>query len=158
MSQKQETYIAKYWDAARKAAEKYKINPVVILAQGAFESDWGTSVNARDAKNLFGVTAAGSTNEYWNGSYRKATTGLKFRKYSTEGDSIMDFARLISAKYKDAAKVSDNYAAYAKAISYSPYISEQNGDNRENYRSAVLQFSNKIEEFLKKKDFLKPLQ
>ena len=35
-------------------------------------------------------------------------------------------------------------ADYAKAIAYSPYISEVNGDNREAYRKLIVQLCRKI--------------
>ena len=36
-------------------------------------------------------------------------------------------------------------ADYAKAIAYSPYISELNGDNRERYRETLGQLCHEIE-------------
>ena len=36
-------------------------------------------------------------------------------------------------------------ADYAKAIAYSPYISELNGDNRERYRETLVQLYREIE-------------
>ena len=36
-------------------------------------------------------------------------------------------------------------ADYAKAIAYSPYISELNGDNRERYRETLVQLCHEIE-------------
>ena len=36
-------------------------------------------------------------------------------------------------------------ADYAKAIAYSPYISELNGDNRERYRETLVQLCREIE-------------
>jgi len=77
-----------------------------------------------------------------------------FRIYKTAQDSFMDFARLISSKYKTAASVSSDSTQYAKAIAYSPYISESNGDNRPAYQKAVLSNSNYIDsmsDLLKKK-------
>ena len=74
--------------------------------------------------------------------------------YKTEQDSFMDFARLISMNYKTAASVSNDSTQYAKAIAYSPYISESNGDNRPLYQKAVISNSNYIDSMsseLKKK-------
>jgi hypothetical protein len=50
----------------------------------------------------------------------------------------MDFARLIAGRYIDAHAVNSDYKAYAQKIAYSPYISEGNGDNRENYRKGII--------------------
>jgi flagellar protein FlgJ len=130
-------YVQKYFFDALDAYNKYGINPLAILAQGALESAYGESTNVKLANNLYGITAAGNTNEYWSGAYRTASTGLKFRVYKSTRDSTMDFARLISSKYTSAASVSNDINAYAHAIAQSPYISESNGDNRANYESGI---------------------
>ena len=151
-----EEFIKTYYPLAEKAGKKYNINPTVILAQGAHESGWGGSYAARVRYNFFGILASGSINEYWDGSKSASQTNPKlvFRIYKTPEDSFMDFARLISKNYKTAASVSNDSTQYAKAIAYSPYISEQNGDNRPAYQSAVIANSNYIDsmsELLKKK-------
>jgi peptidoglycan hydrolase FlgJ len=149
-------FVKTYYSLAEKAGKKYNLNPTVILAQAAHESGWGGSYAARVRKNFFGIIAAGNPNEYWDGSKSPSQTNphLVFRIYKTAQDSFMDFARLISSKYKTAASVSSDSTQYAKAIAYSPYISEQNGDNRPAYQKAVLSNSNYIDsmsELLKKK-------
>ncbi|OFY83638.1 MAG: hypothetical protein A3F72_15285 [Bacteroidetes bacterium RIFCSPLOWO2_12_FULL_35_15] len=130
----------KYYPLAKEAGEKYNLNPVVILAQAAHESGWGDSYGARIRRNFFGVIAAGKPNAYWKGEKNQSTaSGLWFRVYPSAQDSISDFARLITSSnnYNDAEKVSFDTPAYAKAIAYSPYISETNGDNRPAYEKAV---------------------
>ena len=131
-----QSYIQKYYPLALAAGKKYGINPTVILAQGADESGWGTSYLAKSCHNFFGITASGSPNEYWNGERIPSSSNpnLVFRKYATDQDSFMDFARIISTYYKSAAAVSSDTAAYAHAIAYSPYISESNGDSRPLYQ------------------------
>lgn len=151
-----EEFVKNHYSLAEKAGKKYNLNPTVILAQAAHESAWGSSYAARVRKNFFGIIAAGSPNEYWDGSKSPSQTNphLVFRIYKTALDSFMDFARLISSKYKTAASVSSDSTQYAKAIAYSPYISEQNGDNRPAYQKAVISNSNYIDsmsELLKKK-------
>ncbi len=151
-----EEFVKTYYSLAEKAGKKYNLNPTVILAQAAHESGWGGSYAARVRKNFFGILAAGKPNEYWDGSKSPSQTNphLVFRIYKTAQDSFMDFARLISVKYKSAASVSQDSTQYAKAIAYSPYISEKNGDNRPAYQKAVISNSNYIDsmsELLKKK-------
>lgn len=141
------SFINNYYPLAKKAGEEFNINPVVILAQAAHESAWGDSYSAKQRRNFFGITALGSPNKYWNGEKSKSSaSGLWFRIYKTDQDSFYDFARLISSKYKSAASVSNDTASYAHAIAYSPYISEQVGDNRPLYEKAVKDNS----EFIKK--------
>ena len=151
-----EEFVKTYYSVAEKAGKKYNLNPTVILAQAAHESGWGGSYAARVRKNFFGITAYGSTNDYWDGSKSASQTNPKlvFRIYKTEQDSFMDFARLISGNYKTASAVSSDTTKYAKAIAYSPYISEKNGDNRPAYQKAIISNSNYIDsmsEQLKKK-------
>lgn len=147
------TFTTTYYPMAQKAGERFAMPPEIILAQAAIESGWGKSYGARVRRNFFGITAAGPTNPYWDGSYSVANNAyaLKFRVYQTEQDSFYDFARLISSAYKDAHAVAHDPAAYARAIAYSPYISEKNGDKREGYRTGILSTFRTISEVVKKK-------
>jgi len=149
-----ETFVTTYLPLAQKAGVRFGMNPAVILAQAAIESGWGSSYGARVRKNFFGITAAGSPNEFWDGSFSVGQNqyALKFRVYKTEQDSFYDFARLISSKYKSAHAVSNDSTAYAQAIAYSPYIAEANGDSREGYRKGIISTFNSISDIVKKKD------
>jgi peptidoglycan hydrolase FlgJ len=133
-------FVTLYYPLAEAAGKKYNLNPTVILAQAAHESGWGDSFLARVRHNFFGITASGEPNVYWDGGKQpsQANPKLVFRVYKTAQDSFMDFARLIAKNYKTAAAVSNDSTQYAKAIAYSPYISEQNGDNRPLYEKAVM--------------------
>lgn len=150
-----ETFTTTYYPLAVKAGKRFGMNPEVILAQAAIESGWGSSYSARIRKNFFGIIAAGSPNEFWDGKYSVSQNQykLKFRVYKTAQDSFFDFARLISNKYTFAHSVSNDSTAYARAIAYSPYITESNGDNRESYRKAIISGFNSIMAVLKKKNF-----
>lgn len=140
-------FVTQYYPLAQTAGLKYNINPTVILAQAALESGWGSSFLARVKNNFFGITAGGSLNEYWQGERlpSKKYPSLVFRVYKTEQNSFYDFARLISLHYKTAASLSNDSAKYAKAIAYSPYISEKNGDNRPRYQKNITDFANYID-------------
>jgi len=147
-----EAFVNTYYPLAKKAGDAFGLNPEVILAQAAIESGWASSYGARVRKNFFGITAAGSPNAYWDGSYSvsKNQYKLKFRVYQTDQDSFYDFARLITSKYKAASAVSSDTTQYAQAIAYSPYISENNGDNREGYRKGIISAASNISELIKK--------
>ena len=43
MSIKVENYVIENYPFAKKAGERFKMDPLVILTQGAYESAWGTS-------------------------------------------------------------------------------------------------------------------
>jgi len=137
---KKKTFIVQHLPEARNAGVRFALNPVVMLAQAALESGWGESELACRHHNLFGITGYGLRNEYWNGcrvSLRE--NGLSFRKYADTQSSFMDYARLISTSYPQAAAVSFYPEAFAREIAYSKYISEINGDNREAYRKALVE-------------------
>ena len=139
-------YVSKHYEYARKAGERFRMDPLVILAQAAHESAWGSSSLAKNQHNFFGITAAGSPNEFWKGDVYQSggKYKLKFRVYPSAQDSFYDFARLIASKYKTAHAVATNYKDYATKISQSPYISESNGDNRSVYKNAIISMYEKM--------------
>lgn len=137
--QQQIDFVKKYYPIAEKAAKKYGLGTLSVLAQAAIESAWGTSYGARVRNNFHGIIAAGSPNQFWDGSKSQSSaSGLWFRIYKTPLDGFMDHSRLISSKYPTATKVSNDTLAYAKAISQSPYISEKNGDDRQGYERGII--------------------
>ncbi len=149
---KQQLYVSSYINAAIKAAKQFGISPLVLLAQGAVESGWGTSTLAQRFNNFFGITAAGKPNQYWGGQYYTSkSSGLKFRVYPTTEAGFADFARLITSKYKEAANVSKDISLYAHKIAQSPYISEKNGDNRNNYEKLINSAAKTILTYVQKK-------
>ena len=143
-------YVKKYYPLAKAAGEKFNINPLVILAQLAVESDWGRSYSARIRKNFAGITATKNSKptQFWSGKSSPSSAKLKiplsFRIYDTEQDSFMDFARLISGSYKSAAASSFNVSEYARLISISPYINESNGDSRPAYQKGIISRAQQI--------------
>ena len=76
-----EQFTTTYHPLAKKAGNRFGMNPEIILAQAALESGWGASYGARVRKNFFGITAAGSPNEFWDGSFSVGQNqyALKFR-------------------------------------------------------------------------------
>lgn len=156
MSTKTEQYVVNNYEYAKKAGERFKMDPLVILAQGSFESAWGTSGLSKNYNNFFGITAAGKNNEFWKGGVYQAQNQykLKFRTYPSPQDSFYDFARLISANYKTAHAAAMNYKQYADIIAHSPYISEKNGDNRNAYMKGLIANYESILDIAKKKIFL----
>jgi flagellar protein FlgJ len=158
MSTKTEQYVTDNYAYAKKAGEKFNMDPLVILAQGSFESAWGTSTLSKKYNNFFGITAGGSKNEYWKGSVYHAQNQyhLKFRAYESPQDSFYDFARLIKANYPSAHAVATDYKQYANKIAHSPYISENNGDNRTSYMNGLIKNYENILDIAKKKIYSSP--
>lgn len=147
MVAQQINFVKKLLPAAVSAGAAFNMNPVAILSQAAFESGWGTSNLSEKYNNFFGLTAYGAANEYWHGgktTVKAADYAMDFRCYDTCGNSFLDFARLIRNNHRSAWSVSDDIAAYAKEIAYSPYISELNGDDREVYRTSLVSIERTI--------------
>lgn len=148
MNARQVMFVKEHLPEATKAWEATGLNPVVILAQAAFESGWGSSRLAREHNNYFGMTGYGSPNEFWDGKRTpagKPPCRLYFRSYATAYDSFLDFARLIRSCYYMAWSVSFHPEAYAQEIAYSPYIHEGNGDNRPAYKASLISICRDIE-------------
>lgn len=157
---KYETYVERYFQSAQKAGDLFKMDPLIILAQGSLESGWGTSNLSVNYNNFFGITTGSAkSNQFWSGGVYvgKNKYKLRFRVYSSAENGFKDFARLIASSYKTAYSASrTDYKKYAHAIANSPYISEKNGDNRKNYENIIIRNYGIIAEIVKKKDFLKP--
>lgn len=127
-------FIKRFLPEAEVAERRYRINPVVMLAQAAIESGWGESKLAKVHHNLFGITGYGAKNEYWHGCRVELSEGgLAFRKYADTQSSFLDYARLLSTVYPRAASLSYHPVSFAREMAYSGYISEVNGDNRVTY-------------------------
>ena len=140
------SFIRRYWAVAVAAAKHFGLNPVVLLAQAAQESGWGTSYSAGHRRNFFGILAVGAPNLWWDGRGTPSSVNphLVFRVYDTDSDSFHDYARLISRKYPAVAALSHDIDAYAAAMAASDYIFEGNGDDRGLYRRNVAQFGHEI--------------
>lgn len=135
-------FINRYYDTAVIAAKDFSFDPIMILAQGAMETGWGTSPMCNVCNNFHGVTTGGkkNINAYWTGGIYKQSVKaqLEFRVYATPELAFKDFARLIRDGYKTAYSNIKNYKAYAKSIAYSPYINPIVGDNRAVYESTII--------------------
>ena len=142
-----QAYISTHLADAQSAGDRFHLNPIILLAQAALESGWGTSRLAREANNHFGITGYGASNAFWHGgrvTARYKRGELLFRRYDSARNSYLDFARLLVCSYPQAAAMSRFPADYAKAIAYSPYISELNGDDREVYRTSLVSIERTI--------------
>lgn len=118
-----QAYISTHLADAQSAGDRFHLNPIILLAQAALESGWGTSRLAREANNHFGITGYGASNAFWHGgrvTARYKRGELLFRRYDSARNSYLDFARLLVCSYPQAAAMSRFPADYAKAIAYSP--------------------------------------
>ncbi len=124
-STKQE-FLDKYSGYAMQLQQMYGIPSSVILAQMAVESSWGTSGNAKEANNYFGVKAGSS----WTGQVRYAWDDedkkSPFRVYASWQDSMNDYARLLmTSRYNWCCKYdSTDHGNWIKGIRSSGYCTD----------------------------------
>jgi murein DD-endopeptidase MepM/ murein hydrolase activator NlpD len=111
------------------------VPPSLILAQANYESQLGESTIATNSNNLFGMKKGS-----WKGETYKSSSGKVWRKYSSIGQSMLDYANNLgtSSYYTKvrSAKTSDD--AYV-AISQSAYL-DSSVDDRSAYLSGLRSF------------------
>mgnify|MGYP002298463995 CR=1 FL=1 len=72
-----QAYISTHLADAQSAGDRFHLNPIILLAQAALESGWGTSRLAREANNHFGITGYGASNAFWHGGRITAVPPLR---------------------------------------------------------------------------------
>lgn len=94
-----EQFIASLWPAALDASKRSGVDPRIIVAQAALESNWGKSA---PGNNLFGIKSHGQsggnslmTNEVINGQNVRVRDS--FRAYDSPSDSVAGYADFITA-------------------------------------------------------------
>lgn len=146
MKAEQVDFISSYLLFCPQGGRKFPDQSDSDPGTGGHRIGLGTERLAREHHNFFGITAYGKKNVWWKGEgIELGVHSLRFRVYDTPQDSFMDYARLIRHAYTPAADVSNNPQAFARSISYSRYISEVNGDNREAYRILLIKLCRQIE-------------
>ncbi len=133
-------YVKAHYSDAVKAGNIFNLEPFALLAHAALESGYGTSYQARHKNAYFGVTAGNKpANKYWGGTtYTSPVSHLTFRVYDSSLDSFLDAAQLISSHYLKSPLIGGDAVAYFTTIANSKYISEANGDNRQDYLNNCL--------------------
>lgn len=107
-------FIHRFVGAARAAAERSGLSPLLILAQAALETGWGrhevTAVGGAKSHNLFGIkagagwngaTATNHTTEFVAGQWTRVQES--FRAYRSYFESFVDHAKLIGGSPRYAA-------------------------------------------------------
>jgi flagellar protein FlgJ len=123
---------------AAEVEKRFGIHKLIVLAQAALESDYGTSHIAKVANNHFGTTKGS-----WTGPFYTASTGLKFRIYQDLMQGYLDYGKNIAfnpayLKLRSDPENLKKVNRFAYAIAHSPYISETNGDNRADYERGLI--------------------
>ena len=118
---------------ARKVAQKFGLNPLVIVAQAALETGWGQHVGK--GNNFFGIKAGGSwqgeaaletTSEFVKG--RMVTENAYFRSYKDAEASFEDYARLVTSndRYAKAVAQKCDPDRYFEEIQRAGYATDPN--------------------------------
>jgi LysM repeat protein len=92
-----EDYISSFKDAAIADMEKTGVPASITLAQGMYESDYGNSPLAKNAKNHFGIKC----HKEWNGStYHQDDDEVNecFRKYNQVQESYDDHSEFLRSR------------------------------------------------------------
>jgi flagellum-specific peptidoglycan hydrolase FlgJ len=134
ISKSTEDFIEEIKTDVLAVADDIDLPPSVILAQAILESNHGKS---RIGNNIFGVKTGGK----WTGATRTAKTAAgnaTFRDYSSVGDSIRDYGRVLSSSRYSSARGLNDYAAVAQAIQDSGYAG-----NEKDYASKLVKIIEK---------------
>lgn len=129
-------FVAKLLPSAQEAAKKLGVSVKAVLAQAALETQWGQHMphgKGQSSNNLFGIKAGSSwdgkkvsvpTVEYEDGvAVRKQA---HFRAYNSAGESLDDYAKLISEnpRYAGAKGHGDDVMGFAKGLVAGGYATD----------------------------------
>ncbi|HQU15100.1 MAG: flagellar rod assembly protein/muramidase FlgJ [Chromatiales bacterium 21-64-14] len=132
-------FVHKVWPLAQTAAAALGVSPVVLLAQAALETGWGSAVihhpNGLSSHNLFGIKAGSgwsgpsvgvSTVEYQDGTAVRRVE--PFRAYGSYAESFADYVHLLkqSPRYQQALASGGDPVAFATALQEAGYATDPN--------------------------------
>ncbi|MEO8147700.1 MAG: glucosaminidase domain-containing protein [Bacteroidia bacterium] len=125
-------YITEYADDAVLDMKKTGVPASITLAQGMYESDYGNSPLALDAKNHFGIKC----HKEWTGDTFHQDDDEKnecFRKYKTVLDSYIDHSMFLKTRdrYKFLFDLdATDYKGWAKGLKKAGYATNPEYANR----------------------------
>ena len=111
--------------------EEQRVPKVLIIAQAALETGWGTSRFANEGNNLFGIRTFNKDEEWllpitWD---QNKWIGWGVKVYETKCDSVRDYVRIINEvwAYEELREVRDNGGSvYEMADHLTLYASKKN--------------------------------
>ncbi|HMD00900.1 MAG TPA: glucosaminidase domain-containing protein [Ferruginibacter sp.] len=105
-------FISHYLPIAQKLSGDYGIPIAIILGVSTLESGSGTSPNARQLNNFFGVTGKNSLKK------RRSV----YKQYAQPEDSFRDFCEIMSRKkFYPSLKNNWKYAKWLEAMNHASY-------------------------------------
>lgn len=125
MNHTKQEFIDQYKEIAIQQQLKYGIPASITLSQAILESGYGTSKQAKECNNFFGIQACDS----WKGAtieYEDKGGKQPFRKYATAEQCFEDHSKILTVNEGKVAQKCKNisatdYQGWAKALAYSPY-------------------------------------
>lgn len=125
MNHTKQEFIDQYKEIAIQQQLKYGIPASITLSQAILESSYGTSKQAKECNNFFGIQACDS----WKGAtieYVDKGGKQPFRKYATAEQCFEDHSKILTVNEGKVAQKCKNisatdYQGWAKALAYSPY-------------------------------------
>lgn len=119
--------------AAQESAKSTNIPAGFVVAEGALESGWGSSMLANTGMNLFGVKADPSwhgatlsinTREFMKGQW--VMVPALWRKYATWLECIQDHAAFLldNPRYKTAFERCDDAEEFTRAVAAAGYATD----------------------------------
>lgn len=135
MSQTKQEFIDKYKEIAIQQQLKYGIPASITLSQAILESGYGTSAQAKECNNFFGIQAGDS----WKGETIKYGDKHPFRKYSSPEQCFEDHSKILTVNNGMVAQAckkisATDYQGWAKALAYSHY----HESNPKKYQQSLL--------------------
>ena len=127
-------YIDAYRNVAMETMQQFNVPASILLAQGMLESMGGTSPEAVQANNHFGIKCYDTEGEtFLYKSNEFATEMTCYQKYASVAESFADQARIfrLHSRYKILQQYTpDNYVAWARALQHAGYAtSPEYADN-----------------------------
>lgn len=131
LTAEQQQFVDQIVEGAKKSFKEYNVFPSVTVAQAILESDWGKSLLAIKAKNLYGIKAFGgwngktismNTKEYLDGKW--VTITALWRAYNSYNDSTYDHGKFLKENsiYTNAGVfTAKNYREQIEAIKKAGY-------------------------------------
>ncbi|MFZ2314651.1 MAG: flagellar assembly peptidoglycan hydrolase FlgJ [Gammaproteobacteria bacterium] len=132
-------FVQGIWPMAKKAANLIGVDPKLLVAQAALETNWGKNIiahsNQQSSHNLFNIKA---TADWTAPRVRKDTLEQKdgilvkqsaeFRSYATLLDSFKDYISFLKTndRYADALKSTANPEAFAQGLQKAGYATDKN--------------------------------
>lgn len=139
MNHTKQEFIDQYKEIAIQQQLKYGIPASITLSQAILESGYGTSKQAKECNNFFGIKRGDS----WKGEvmlYHDDHPGEEpFRKYATAEQNFEDHSKILTTNNGKVAQYCKNlsatdYQGWAKALADSPY----HGSNPKTYQQNLL--------------------